>query len=123
MSSINKAILVGRLGRDPELRHTQTSQAVVSFSLATEEKVKDGKRTEWHNVTAWGKLAEICAQYLAKGSLVYVEGRLQTEEYTDKTGAKRSTTKIVANEVKFLSVGPRSEVPAAPSHDDADIPF
>jgi single-strand DNA-binding protein len=123
MSSVNKAIIVGRLGRDPELRHTQTGTAVASFSVATEEKVKDTKRTEWHQITAWGKTAELCAQYLAKGSQVYVEGRIQSEEYVDKTGAKRTTTKIVASEVKFLGGGPRSETPAAPNHDDADIPF
>jgi single-strand DNA-binding protein len=123
MSSVNKAIIVGRLGRDPELRHTQTGTAVASFSVATEEKIKDTKRTEWHQITTWGKTAELCAQYLAKGSQVYVEGRIQSEEYVDKAGAKRTMAKIVASEVKFLGGGPRSEVPAAPSHDDADIPF
>jgi single-strand DNA-binding protein len=93
--------------------------------VATEEKIKDTKRTEWHQITAWGKTAELCAQYLAKGSQVYIEGRLQTEEYQDKTGAKRSTTKIVAERVQFLGGGSRAEAAPTPttSHDDEDIPF
>jgi len=107
MSSVNKVILIGNLGRDPELRYTQTGQAVANFSLATTDRFssKDGdkqERTEWHRIVAWGRTAEICAQYLAKGRSVYVEGRLQTNEWEDKDGQKKRTTEIVAQSVQFL---------------------
>ncbi|MGH9426527.1 MAG: single-stranded DNA-binding protein, partial [Terriglobia bacterium] len=96
-NSVNKVILVGRLGKDPELKYTQGGTPVVKFSLATDETWKDQsgekqQRTEWHNVVAWRKLAEICGQYLNKGKLVYIEGKLQTRSWDDKEGHKRYTT-------------------------------
>lgn len=107
--SVNKAILVGRLGRDPETRYTSGGQAVCNFSVATDSSYKDRngerqKRTEWHRIVLWGKLAEIAQQYLKKGQLVYIEGRLQTREWEDKRdGQKRSTTEIVGNEMRMLT--------------------
>ncbi len=107
--SVNKAILVGRLGRDPETRYTSGGQAVANFTLATDESYKDRsgerqKRTEWHRVVLWGKLAEIAQQYLKKGMLVYVEGRIQTRQWEDKRdGQKKSTTEIVANVMRMLT--------------------
>src|SRR5579864_4070027 len=105
--SVNKAILVGRLGRDPETRYTGGGQAVCNFSLATDETYKDRsgerqKRTEWHKIVVWAKQAEIAQQYLRKGSLVYVEGRIQTRQWDDKEGQKRSTTEIVATNFRML---------------------
>jgi single-strand DNA-binding protein len=107
MASVNKVILVGNLGRDPELRYTQGGAAVANFTLATNEKWrdKDGnnqERTEWHRIVVWGRTAENCAQYLHKGSSVYIEGRLQTREWEDKDGNKRNTTEINALSVQFL---------------------
>jgi single-strand DNA-binding protein len=108
MAGVNKVILIGNLGRDPELRYTQSGQAVANFSLATSENWNDKtsgeriERTEWHRIVAWGKTAELCSQYLSKGRTVYVEGRLQTREYEDKEGIKRRTTEIVASNVTFL---------------------
>jgi single-strand DNA-binding protein len=107
MASINKVILIGNLGRDPELRYTQNGQAVANFTLATNERfsTKDGdkqERTEWHRIVAWGRTGELCAQYLSKGRSVYLEGRLQTREWEDKEGQKRRTTEIVATTVQFL---------------------
>lgn len=105
---VNKAIIVGRLGRDPEMRRTSTGTPVASFSVATDEKWtgQDGNKqskTEWHNVVAWSRLAEICEQYLKKGKLVYIEGRLQTREWDDREGNKRRTTEIVASNMQMLS--------------------
>ena len=107
MASVNKVILIGNLGRDPELRYTQGGQAVANFTLATNERfsTKDGdkqERTEWHRIVAWGRTGELCAQYLSKGRSVYLEGRLQTREWEDKEGQKRRTTEIVAQTVQFL---------------------
>jgi len=106
MAGVNKAILVGNLGRDPELRYTASGQPVCTFSLATTENwVKEGKReerTEWHRIVVWGKAAENCANYLAKGRQVYIEGRIQTNEWEDKEGQKRKTTEINAQTVQFL---------------------
>lgn len=107
--SVNKAILVGRLGRDPETRYTSGGQAVANFTLATDESYKDRsgerqKRTEWHRIVLWGKLAEITQQYLKKGMLVYIEGRIQTRQWEDKRdGQKKSTTEIVANVMRMLT--------------------
>jgi single-strand DNA-binding protein len=107
--SVNKAILVGRLGRDPETRYTSGGQAVANFTLATDETFKDRagerqKRTEWHRIVLWGKLAEIAQQYLKKGMLVYVEGRIQTRQWEDKRdGQKRTTTEIVGNVMRMLT--------------------
>ena len=105
--SVNKVILVGRLGRDPETRYTSGGQAVCNFSLATDETFKDRngerqKRTEWHRIAMWGKLAEIGQQYLKKGSLVYIEGRFQSREWTDKEGNKRTSHDTVANVMRML---------------------
>ena len=107
--SVNKAILVGRLGRDPETRYTSGGQAVANFTMATDESFKDRagerqKRTEWNRIVLWGKLAEIAQQYLKKGMLVYIEGRIQTRQWEDKRdGQKRTTTEIVANSMKMLT--------------------
>ncbi|HEV2298833.1 MAG TPA: single-stranded DNA-binding protein [Candidatus Acidoferrales bacterium] len=114
--SVNKVILVGRLGRDPETRYTGSGQAVANFTMATDSTYKDRagerqKRTEWHRIVAWGKLAEICQQYLKKGSQIYIEGRLQTREWEDKSGQKRSTTEIVASDMRML--GSRADSAAA----------
>lgn len=109
--SVNKVILVGRLGKDPEVRFTNTGSAVGNFSMATSEiwNDREGKRqerTEWHNIVVWGKQAEHCGQYLAKGREVYVEGSIRTRSYDDKnTGAKRYITEIVAQRVQFLGGG------------------
>ena len=115
--SVNKAILVGRLGRDPETRYTSGGQAVANFTLATDETFKDRsgerqKRTEWHRIVLWGKLAEIAQQYLKKGQLVYLEGRIQTRQWEDKRdGQKRTTTEVVGNTMRML--GGRAEGAAA----------
>ena len=108
MAGVNKVILIGNLGRDPELRYTQNGQPVANFTLATSESWTDRsgekkEQTEWNRVVAWGKLAELCSQYLAKGRSVYIEGRLQTREWEDKAGNKRSTTEINAQTVQFLN--------------------
>src|SRR5215831_10741399 len=107
MASVNKVILVGNVGRDPELRYTQSGQPVASFSIATNERFKDRDgnwkdRTEWHRIVAWARLAEICGEYLRKGSQVYVEGRIQTRDWEDKEGNKRQTTEIVALSMQML---------------------
>ena len=108
MASVNKVILIGNLGRDPELRYTQSGQAVANFTMATTESWTDRstnekkEQTEWHRIVAWGRTAELCAQYLSKGRSVYIEGRLQTREWEDKEGQKRKTTEIRANSVQFL---------------------
>ena len=108
MASINKVILIGNLGKDPELRFLQSGQPVANFSIATSEKWKDKstgetkEQTEWHNIIMFGKLAEIAGQYLKKGSSVFIEGRLQTRKWQDKTGQDRYTTEIIANEMKML---------------------
>jgi single-strand DNA-binding protein len=111
MAGVNKVILIGNLGRDPEIRYTQGGQPVANFTLATSESFnnREGKReerTEWHRIVVWGKTAELCTQYLAKGRTVYIEGRLQTREWEDKEGQKRRTTEVVAQTVQFLG-GPR----------------
>jgi single-strand DNA-binding protein len=105
--SVNKVILVGRLGRDPETRFTGGGQAVANFSVATDETYKDKngerqKRTEWHKIVVWGKQAEIAQQYLKKGSLVFIEGRIQSREWQDKEGQKRTSFEIVANNFRML---------------------
>jgi len=108
--SVNKVILVGNLGKDPEVRYTQTGSAVANFSIATSEQWsdRDGKkqeRTEWHNIVVWGKQAEHCGQYLSKGRQVYVEGSIRTRSYDDKSGNKRYITEIVAQRIQFLGGG------------------
>ena len=141
MASLNKVMLIGNLGKDPEVRFTASGQAVASFSLATSEKFK-GKsgeweeRTEWHNITLWGKLAEIAGEYLSKGKTIYVEGRLQTRKWQDKSGNDRYTTDIVGDKMQMLSPkgersgGDSSSAPKTggsgyeePPFQDDDIPF
>ena len=105
--SVNKVILVGRLGRDPETRFTSGGQAVANFSVATDETYKDRngekqKRTEWHKIVAWGKKAEFAQQYLKKGSLIYIEGSLRSSEWQDKEGQKRTKVEIIASEFRFI---------------------
>ena len=108
---INKVILIGNLGKDPEVRFTPTGQAVANFNIATSESWTDKtsnekkERTEWHRIVVWGKLGELCGEYLKKGRQCYVEGRLQTREWTDKEGKKKYTTEVVANTVQFLGGG------------------
>jgi single-strand DNA-binding protein len=119
--SLNKVQLIGNLGKDPELTYTPSGVAVAKFSIATGERWKDQEgnfqeKTEWHNIVAWRKLAEICGQYLKKGSKVYVEGKLQTRSWDDKnTGAKRYSTEIVVDDLIMLdSKGAGTGTPAAP---------
>ncbi|BCR06135.1 single-stranded DNA-binding protein [Desulfuromonas versatilis] len=105
--SVNKVILVGNLGKDPELRYTPSGAAVATFSLATSERYKDRNgewvdKTEWHNIVAWRQLAEICGKYLHKGKQVYIEGKIQTRSYDDRDGNKRYTTEIVADQMQML---------------------
>jgi single-strand DNA-binding protein len=133
---INRVILIGNLGRDPEMKYSASGTAVCSFSVATSEKWKDKntgemqEKTEWSNITAFGRLAEICGEYLSKGSLVYLEGKLQTDKY-EKDGQTHYSTKIIAREMKML--GGKSERKTAepktpeyngpPPAEDSDIPF
>lgn len=127
-AGVNKVILVGNLGSEPELRNTPSGTAVCEFRLATNEtwKGKDGQsqdRTEWHRIIVWGRMGENCAKFLAKGRQVYIEGRLQTRAWEDKEGNKRYTTEIVARDVQFLASGASggnrggSEGPPPPSDD------
>ena len=140
--SVNKVILIGNLGKDPELRFTSTGSAVANFSIATSEQWNDREgnkqeRTEWHNIVVWGKQSESCSQYLAKGMQVYVEGSIRTRSYDDKSGTKRYVTEIVAQRIRFLGGGggtrmapeveggASDEIPSGggqPPFDD-DIPF
>jgi len=123
--SVNKVILIGRLGADPEIRYTADGQPVATFRLATNEVwVKDGQkqeRTEWHRIVAFGRLAEICGEYLAKGRQVYIEGRLQTRSYEDREGIKRFVTEIVAQNMQML--GSRRDLAAPNSSPDLEPSF
>ncbi len=108
MASLNKVMLIGNLGKDPEVRYTTSGTAVAGFSLATSERFKNKNgewedRTEWHNITLWGRLAEIAGEYLAKGKTVYIEGRLQTRKWQDRDGRDRYTTEIVGEKMQMLS--------------------
>ena len=108
MASLNKVMLIGNLGKDPEVRYTTSGMAVASFSLATSERFKSKsgdweERTEWHNITLWGRQAEVAGEYLAKGKTVYIEGRLQTRKWQDKEGRDRYTTEIVGEKMQMLS--------------------
>lgn len=107
MASVNKAILIGNLGKDPELRYTPSGQAVASFPLATTERYKDKdgnwqERTDWHNIVVWGRQGETTKEYLSKGRSAYIEGRIQTRSYDDRDGNKKWITEIVASRVQFL---------------------
>ena len=125
---VNNCMFIGRLGRDPETRYTQAGKAVASFSIACGERFGGEKHTEWINVVAWEKLAEICGQYLHKGSLVYISGRMQTRKWQDQSGTDRYTTEIVAREMKMLdgkSDGKQAQQwnPQQPPMDSDEIPF
>jgi len=140
-NGLNKAILIGNLGREPEVRYTPSGVAVANFSIATSETWtnKEGEketRTEWHRIVAFGRLGEICGEYLSKGKQVYIEGRIQTRDWEDREGIKRYTTEIVANQMIMLGTRETAETirsedaPApdytgtpAPAQDDDDIPF
>lgn len=120
---VNKATLVGRLGKDPETRYTQSGKNVCNFSIATDEQWKNEtgekqQKTSWHRLVVWGKLGEICQQYLKKGGLVYVEGPIQYREWEDKDGNKRNTTEINVREMRMLGNKPREEAPVS----DEDAP-
>lgn len=139
MAGINKVLLIGRLGRDPEVRYASNGVAVTNFTLATSEEWKDKnsgqkqERTEWHRIVAFARLGEICGEYLRKGSQVYVEGRLQTRSWDDRDGNKRYTTEIVAQNMQMLGPSGRTERAGggepgfapddAPDIRDEDIPF
>ena len=144
MGKLNKAMIIGRLGKDPEVRYTQGGQAVANFSIATDERWTDksgekNERTEWHKIVAWGRQAELAGEYLKKGRQVYVEGRLQTREYEDKEGIRRWSTEVVAQELQFLDsrgagaqqdvasasavAQPASEPASEPAPAEDDIPF
>jgi single-strand DNA-binding protein len=109
MASLNKVMLIGNLGKDPEIRHTASGTAVATFSIATSERFKNKqtneweKKTEWHNIVLWDKQATLAGQYLTKGSTVYIEGRLQTRKWQDKSGNDRYTTEVVGSSLEFLS--------------------
>ncbi len=131
---LNKVMLIGRLGSDPEIRYTQDGTPVANFSLATDSPIKRGDQweseTEWHRIVAWRRLAEICSEYLNKGRLVYVEGRLRTRSWEDRDGNKRWTTEIIARDIQILdsrgsaegSGGDTDLEPPTPPIED-DVPF
>jgi single-strand DNA-binding protein len=124
-NGMNKAILIGNLGRDPELSFTKSNQAVLKFSLATTESFQNKagerqERTEWHRIIVWGKRGEALSKFLAKGSQICVEGRIQTREYQDKDNNRRWTTEIVANEIYLLGRGRGGGAPGEPSAPNED---
>ena len=124
MSSLNKAMIIGRLGQDPDVRYTQSNTAVANMSIATSERYKDKsgewkEKTEWHRVVAWGRTAEICQEYLKKGSQVYIEGPIQTRQWEDKEGQTRYTTEIKALQMTMLDSkgsGGGNNGPSAPQN-------
>ena len=131
---LNKTMLIGHVGAEVEIRHTKSEVAVANFRVASTERWKDGQgkqqeATEWHRIVAFGRLAEICGEYLAKGSRVYIEGRLQTRKWEDSDGNARYTTEIVAREMKMLGGGDKADsIPAQPedSHEPPmpdEVPF
>lgn len=130
MSNLNKVMIIGRLGQDPEVRYMPSGKAVANLSVATSEKWKDQngekqERTEWHRISAFDKLAEIMEKYLTKGSQVYIEGKLQTRKYQAKDGSDRYTTEIIAHQMQMLGGGERKEQKreqrSAPAQDE--VPF
>ncbi|PKN69813.1 MAG: single-stranded DNA-binding protein [Deltaproteobacteria bacterium HGW-Deltaproteobacteria-10] len=133
---VNKAILIGRLGKDPEVRYTPDGTMVTNFTMATDENYKDKngekvQKTEWHRIVTYRKLAEICGNYLTKGKLVYIEGKIQTRTWEDKEGVKRSTTEIVASDMKMLDsrgqikedVSPEAVNSGMGNGPEDDVPF
>jgi len=136
VSSVNKVILIGRLGKDPEVKFTASGNPVCTFSLATNEKWKDNagndsQRTEWHSIVVFGKLATICGDYLMKGKLCYIEGSIRSNKYEDRTGNERKSYDIVARYMRMLSPSangngtkPKESQPGQPpEHSDEDNPF
>jgi single-strand DNA-binding protein len=133
MRGVNKVILMGNLGRDPELRYLPSGQAVVKFTLATGAKWKDKngqlqERTDWHNIVAFGRQGEVCNEYLRKGSPVYIEGRIQNRSWEDKDGNKKYITEIIAQSINLLGRKgePEAEVPEEVGEtktEDEDLPF
>ena len=130
MASLNKAMLIGNLGKDPESRFTDSGMEVCNFSVATSEKYKGEEKTEWHNITAFGKLAAICGEYLTKGRTVYIEGRLNTRKWLDRDGSDRWTTGIIAERMVMLSgkgdggnIRESQADDAADYNDPNEIPF
>ena len=129
--SVNKVILIGNLGKDPELRYTASGTAVASFSVATSEKYKDKsgeskEETEWHNVVAWGNLAEICGKYLEKGKTVYIEGKSKTRSYDDRDGNKKYITEVVASQMQMIggkSGNHSTQSGNQQADDESSIPF
>ena len=125
MATLNKVMILGNLGRDPEVRNTQSGRTVANFSVATTDSWGTGEdrqeRTEWHQVVVWGKSAEACGQYLTKGRQVLVEGRLQTRRYEDKDGVTRYVTEIVAQQVQFM--GGKNGNGGGQGEDPDDVPF
>ncbi len=127
MSGVNKVIVLGRLGADPEVKNISPTQTVARLSVATSETWNDREgqkqeRTEWHRIVVWGKLAELCGKYLVKGRQVYVEGRLQTRSWEDNQGQKKYTTEIVASTVQFLG-GPNADAGMGASRSSQDNNF
>jgi single-strand DNA-binding protein len=143
-ASVNKVILIGRLGKDPELKYTPSGTPVAKFTLATDEVFKDQsgeqqKHTEWHNIVAWKRLAEICGEYLTKGKQVYIEGSIRSRQWEDQSGNKRTAYEIVARDMRMLGSKAEAERaaaerapaervaeperPAEPEITDSDIPF
>lgn len=139
MASVNKVILIGNLGRDPEVKALASGGTVCNFSIATTETWKDKsgvkqEKTVWHRIVAWGKTAELCGEYLSKGRSVYIEGKLDVRKWTDKAGAERETTEVVAERVVFLGAGGQRQesggagvneawASAGGGPSDDDIPF
>jgi single-strand DNA-binding protein len=148
--SVNKVILIGRLGKDPEIKYTPSGAPVAKFTLATDESFKDRageqqRRTEWHTIVAWNKLAEICGEYLTKGKQIYIEGSIRSRQWEDQSGNKRTAYEIVARDMRMLgskaeaeraaaaaapagrpaaeSPGAAAEPPPASEITDEDIPF
>ena len=110
---VNSATLIGNLGKDPDSKFTQSGKQVVTFSMATTEKYKGESHTTWHNIVVWGKLAEICEQYLSKGSKIYIRGKIQNRSYQDKDGNTKYISEIIAHEMTMLDSKPKDEQPAS----------
>ncbi|HID11729.1 MAG TPA: single-stranded DNA-binding protein [Candidatus Latescibacteria bacterium] len=125
---VNKVILVGNLGADPELRYTPSGRPVATFRIATTDVWTDAngerqERTEWHRIVTWDRLAEICGEYLRKGSKVYIEGRIQTRVWEDQNGVQRYTTEIVARDMRMLDTKPSVPEEPPPIEEEEDLPF
>ena len=128
MASLNKVMLIGNLGKDPEVNYTAAGQTVASFTIATTERFKNKageqeERTEWHKIVAWGKLAEIVRDYVEKGKTVYIEGKLQTRKWQDNSGVEKYTTEIIADKLQMLSPARQQSSTYEPPVEDDDVPF